>query len=33
MQMDPALYDKLPDFDAMKGDLEGGIHLDGETNT
>ncbi len=30
MQMDPALYDKLPDFDAMKGDLEGGIYLDGE---
>jgi len=30
MQMDPALYDKLPDFDAMKGGLEGGIYLDGE---
>lgn len=29
-QMDPVLYDKLPDFDAMKGDLEGGIYLDGE---
>ncbi|MBS6954552.1 MAG: HAMP domain-containing histidine kinase [Enterocloster asparagiformis] len=29
-QMDPALYDQLPDFDAIKGDLEGGIYLDGE---
>ena len=29
--MDPELYSQLPDFDAMKGDLEGGIYLDGES--